>query len=53
MDAQVPQLTLLMELDARHDELLVKLDELDKRVEKALTDCEIYRNVPSTAREAA
>lgn len=33
------QLELLLGLEARHDDLLVRLAELDKRVEKTLADC--------------
>ena len=47
MDTQTPELDLLMSLEARHDELLLRLDELDKRVERTLAECQIYRVGPS------
>jgi hypothetical protein len=34
---------LIVELDARHDELMLKLDELDRRVEQTLIQCQGYR----------
>ena len=34
---------LLIELESRHDELLLRLDELDKRVEKTLAECQSLR----------
>jgi hypothetical protein len=46
MDARVPQLDLLMDLEARHEELLLRLDELDKLVEKTLAECQVYRTRP-------
>ena len=46
MDTQTPQLDLLMDLDARHEELLRQLEELDKRVEKALVECQAFRSRP-------
>ena len=46
MDTQTPQLDLLMDLDARHEELLRQLEELDKRVEKALVECQPCRSQP-------
>jgi hypothetical protein len=36
MDNYGDELQLLVELDARHDELLRELDELDKKVESVL-----------------
>ena len=33
------QLTLLLDLEARHDDLLLRLDDLDKRVSKTLAEC--------------
>ena len=46
MDTKKPQLNLLMDLEARHDDLLLRLEELDKRVEKTLAECQIYRIRP-------
>jgi len=39
MDAFTSQLETLLELDARHDDLLERLEELDRRVEQVLADC--------------
>lgn len=39
MDAAQTQLDTLLELEARHDELLDQLGELDKRVQKVLAEC--------------
>lgn len=46
MYAQPPQINLLLELEARQEDLLLRLDELDKRVEKTLAECQIYRISP-------
>jgi hypothetical protein len=46
MDHQTAQLDLLIDLEARHEDLLLRLDELDKRVEKTLAECQRYRVVP-------
>jgi hypothetical protein len=46
MDTQMPQLDLITDLEARHEELLRRLDELDKRVEKTLAECQVYRILP-------
>jgi hypothetical protein len=54
MDNQTPSLDLLMSLEARHDELLLQLDELDKRVERTLAECQVYRvGSPGTSQNAA
>jgi len=47
MDSKAAQLDLLMELEAKHDKLIVQLDELDKRVERTLAECQQYRLTPS------
>lgn len=39
MDALNGQLETLLDLEARHDDLLRRLDALDKRVERVLADC--------------
>ena len=44
MDSSTLQLQTLLELDARHDELLDRLDELDRRVAQALTEGLAGRN---------
>jgi len=41
-----PQLNLLLELEARHEDLLDRLDELDKRVEKVLAEFSPRRETP-------
>jgi len=42
MDTKAAQLNLLMELEVKHDKLIVQLDELDKRVQKALAECQSH-----------
>lgn len=39
MDETAETLTSLLDLDARHDELLRRLDELDQQIEQVLKDC--------------
>lgn len=39
LDAARSQLEMLLDLDARHDDLLERLDELDRRVERVLVEC--------------
>lgn len=39
MDAAMQQLQTLLDLDARHDDLLRRLEELDKRVAEVLAEC--------------
>ena len=50
MEEYANELTLLNELDERHDDLLRQLDELDKRVEGVLA---LWNNERDTRREAA
>jgi tetrahydromethanopterin S-methyltransferase subunit G len=38
LDNYAAQLETLLDLDRRHDELLERLDELDRRVEKVLAE---------------
>ncbi|MEN6405075.1 MAG: hypothetical protein ABFC77_01260 [Thermoguttaceae bacterium] len=45
----MPCLNLLLDLEARHEDLLARLDELDKRVEKTLAECQAFRVAPTTA----
>ena len=33
------QLELLLDLESRQDDLMLRLEELDRRVEKTLTEC--------------
>jgi hypothetical protein len=49
MDTQTLQLDLLLELEARHEELLRQLIDLDQRVEKTLAECQVYRIRPQQA----
>jgi hypothetical protein len=55
MNDLATQLDLVNDIEARHDDLLLRIAELDKRVEKALADSQIYRIKPQTAqsRDAA
>ncbi len=39
---------LLQDMERKHDELLIRLDELDKRVEKTLAQCLPPPASPST-----
>ena len=39
MDRAAGQLAELMELDARHDDLLQRLEDLDRRVQRVLAEC--------------
>jgi hypothetical protein len=51
--APTAQLELLLDIEARHEDLLRQLDELDKRVEKTLAECQVYRTaVVRDSREA-
>jgi hypothetical protein len=50
MDSCAAQLDLLMDLEARHEDLLVRLDELDKRVARTLAECQRYRVTPAENR---
>ncbi len=43
MDTRAAQLDLLMDLETRHDDLMLRLEELDKRVERTLAECQRYR----------
>jgi hypothetical protein len=43
MNTQNPHFDLMADLDSRHDDLMLKLDELDRRVEQALVQCQQYR----------
>lgn len=48
MDESARQLQTLLDLDARHDDLLDRLDDLDMRVAKVLSEYTAGRN-PSPA----
>jgi hypothetical protein len=43
MEESVPSLETLLELEARHDDLLVRLEELDRRVVQVLAECQVTR----------
>ena len=47
MDTQTTPFNLLADLEARHDDLLLQLEQLDKRVEETLAECQTYRAAPS------
>ncbi len=49
MDSAVSAFDLLRDLELRHDELLARLTELDKRVEQALAECQHLRVRPDVA----
>jgi hypothetical protein len=41
------QLELLLDLESRQDDLLLRLEELDRRVEKTLGECLAVRTLES------
>jgi hypothetical protein len=43
------QLDLLLDLEVRQDELMLRLDELDRRVEKTLIECQSLRTLETQA----
>ena len=45
MDAAVEQLQTLLELEARHEELLERLDDLDRRVVEVLAQYQVPRSM--------
>ena len=50
------QLELLLDLESRQDDLLLRLEELDRRVEKTLGECQSLRtqeSLPPVRSEAA
>ena len=50
------QLELLLDLESRQDDLMLRLEELDRRVEKTLGECSSLRTPeaqPNTRSEAA
>lgn len=52
MDSTIASFDLLAQLESRHEELLLRLDELDKRVEKTLADCQCFRTRPDESSRA-
>jgi len=53
MDRTIDPLQLLLDLDARHDELLRRLDELDKEVARVLKETQLLVKTEATSRQAA
>lgn len=53
MGTPTPQIDLILDLEARHEELLLRLDALDKLVEKTLAECQVYRIKPQENRRSA
>lgn len=43
MEDRTPHLETLLELETRHEDLLQRLDELDRKVEKVLKQCQVAR----------
>jgi len=43
MENRAANLDVLLEIDSRHEDLLVRLDELDKRVEQVLKEWQAVR----------
>jgi tetrahydromethanopterin S-methyltransferase subunit G len=41
------QLDLLLELESRQDDVMLRLEELDRRVEKTLAECLLLRSTES------
>ena len=52
MDTATRQLHDLLELEARHDDLLRRLDDLDKRVAKVVAQCVLSRTGQEGAADA-
>jgi hypothetical protein len=52
MDRTLDATQLLLELDARHDELLRRLDELDKDVARVLKETQLLVKTDATLRHA-
>jgi len=44
MDDETAQLNLLLDLETRHEDLLQRLDELDRRVQQVLKEYQPSRN---------
>lgn len=53
MTNDAPRLSLLDELDARQNELLDQLDELDRRIQQVLHECLTWRGEGDNAARAA
>jgi len=50
MESTTVSFDLLLELESRHDELLQRLDDLDRRVEKTLIEYQSLRRQPGEDR---
>ncbi len=46
MQTPAPHLDTLLRLETQHDDLLQRLDELDKQVVKVLTECQVHAKHP-------
>jgi len=42
------QLDTILQLETQHEELLVRLEELDKQVVKVLAECQAHAKPPTT-----
>ena len=49
MENAASSLDLLLDIEARHEDLLVRLDELDKRIETVLAQYQSLRSRPERA----
>jgi hypothetical protein len=49
MNTPVLQFSLITDLEARQDDLILRLEELNKRVERTLAECQAYRDKPATS----
>lgn len=52
MSTNAQHLDLILDLEARHDDLIQRLDDLDQRTAKVLADCLVIRQ-PVNAAEPA
>jgi hypothetical protein len=50
MNTPVSQFSLITDLEARQDDLILRLDDLDKRVERTLAECQAYRGSQSSCK---
>ena len=46
MQTPAPHLDTILQLETQHEDLLLRLDELDKRVVKVLTECQVHAKCP-------
>jgi len=53
MECAEDQLAKLMELDARHDDLLERLEALDREVRKVLAECHPAEAAPQASQPAS